>query len=171
MLGGTEITDLTDVPEVGSFLFSVRDLRGDRDEAILVRCDDPETAVEEGAVVDDTGEGRADDPAETSDDLPAAVEAWINRCPHEDQRLDRGVGAGAAMRDGQIVCPKHGSMFDACSGYCDNGEAKGTELVPLDIEIEDGVVWLKDDDFRFDSAGGLDDDDDDMPDSTSHIGF
>jgi hypothetical protein len=32
-------------------------------------------------------------------------------------------------------------------------------------------VWLTDDDYRFDSVGGLDDDDDDMPDSTSHIGF
>jgi hypothetical protein len=62
-------------------------------------------------------------------------------------------------------------MFDSCSGYCDNGEAKGTELVPLAVEIEDGAVWLTDDDYRFDSVGGLDDDDDDMPDSTSHIGF
>jgi nitrite reductase/ring-hydroxylating ferredoxin subunit len=160
MLGGTEITDLADVPEVGSFLFSVRDRRGNRDEAILVRCDDPETAVEEGAITENPSDGD-----------PPAVEAWINRCPHEDQRLDRGVGAGAAMRDGQIICPKHGSMFDSCSGYCDNGEAKGTELVPLNVEIEDGAVWLTDDDFRFDSAGGLDDDDDDMPDSTSHITF
>jgi nitrite reductase/ring-hydroxylating ferredoxin subunit len=168
MLGGTEITDLADVPEVGSFLFSVRDVRGDRDEAILVRCDDPETAVPEGAVVDDADGGATDD----CDDLPVAVEAWINRCPHEDQRLDRGVGAGAAMRDGQIICPKHGSMFDACTGYCDNGEAKDTELVPLDVEIEDGAVWLTDNDFRFVAVGGLDDDDDDgMPDSTSHIGL
>lgn len=170
MLGGTELVDLADVPEVGSFLFSVRDVRGDRDEAILVRCDDPETAVAEGAVVDDAGDDSTDSEADSS--LPVAVEAWINRCPHEDQRLDRGTGAGAAMRDGQIICPKHGSMFDSCSGYCDNGQAKGTELVPLDVEIEDGAVWLTDNDYRFDSIGGLDDDDDDeMPDSTSHIGF
>jgi nitrite reductase/ring-hydroxylating ferredoxin subunit len=169
MLGGTELVDLADVPEVGSFLFSVRDVRGNRDEAILVRCDDPETAVPEGAVVDGVGDEPANGAADSS--RPVAVEAWINRCPHEDQRLDRGVGAGAAMRDGQIICPKHGSMFDSCSGYCDNGEAKGTELVPLAVEIEDGAVWLTDDDYRFDSVGGLDDDDDDMPDSTSHIGF
>jgi Rieske Fe-S protein len=75
------------------------------------------------------------------------------------------------MRDGQIICPKHGSMFDSCSGYCDNGEAKGTELVPLELAVEDGVIYLVDDDYRFDGEGGLDDDGDDVPDSTSHIGF
>jgi nitrite reductase/ring-hydroxylating ferredoxin subunit len=157
MLGGTELTDLAAVPDLGSFLFSVRDLRGDRDEAILVRCRDLDAAPPAGAV------------GETDDGERVAVEAWINRCPHEDQRLDRG--RGAAMRDGQIICPKHGSMFDSCSGYCDNGEAKGTELVPLSLAIEDGVVYLVDDDYRFDGAGGLDDDGDDVPDSTSHIGF
>jgi hypothetical protein len=62
-------------------------------------------------------------------------------------------------------------MFDSCSGYCDNGEAKGTELVPLELAVEDGVIYLVDDDYRFDGARGLDDDGDDVPDSTSHIGF
>lgn len=45
---------------------------------------------------------------------------------HEpDQRLDREIGTGAAMREGQLICPRHGSMFDAETGYCDNGDAKG----------------------------------------------
>lgn len=98
------------------------------------------------------------------------VEAWVNRCTHEAQRLDRGFGA--AMRDGEIICPKHGSMFDSCSGYCDNGEAAETTLVDVDIEIEDGVVYLVDDDVTYAHDGGIDDaDGDDGPSSSSHLSF
>jgi nitrite reductase/ring-hydroxylating ferredoxin subunit len=167
MLGGTELTGVDDVPERGSFLFSVRDVHGNRDEAILVRCGDPAAAPEEGAVAD--GPNGVGSDADGGGSGPSGVEAWINRCPHEDQRLD--TGRGAAMRDGQVICPKHGSMFDSCSGYCDNGEARRTELVPLEVEIEDGVVFLTDDDYRFVSEGGLDDDGDGGPSSTSHLSF
>lgn len=96
------------------------------------------------------------------------VEAWVNRCTHEAQRLDRGFGA--AMRDGEIICPKHGSMFDACSGDCDNGEAAGTTLVSVAVTIDDGVVYLTDDDFTFRHEGSIDGEDD-GPGSTSHLGF
>ncbi|PGF16982.1 (2Fe-2S)-binding protein [Natrinema sp. CBA1119] len=101
------------------------------------------------------------------------VEAWINRCTHEAQRFD--TGRGAAMRDGQIICPKHGSMFDSCSGYCDNGEAADTTLSAVEVSVDDGVVYLTDDDVTFAHEGGIDEgddaDDDDGPASTSHIGF
>ncbi|MFA9502715.1 Rieske (2Fe-2S) protein [Natrinema sp. H-ect1] len=96
------------------------------------------------------------------------VEAWINRCTHEAQRLD--TGRGVAMRDGQLICPKHGSMFDSCSGYCDNGEAADTTLPAVDVTVEDGVVYLTDDDFSFAHEGEIEDEDD-GPASTSHIGF
>ncbi|OAQ54737.1 hypothetical protein HTG_04010 [Natrinema mahii] len=101
----------------------------------------------------------------------AGVDAWINRCTHEAQRFD--TGRGAAVRDGQIICPKHGSMFDSCSGYCDNGEAADTTLPSVGVTVEDGVVYLTDDDFTFAHEGGIDDEDDedDGPSSTSHIGF
>ncbi len=124
------------------------------------------------------------------------VEAWVNRCTHEAQRLDRGFGA--AMRDGEIICPKHGSMFDACSGNCDNGDAAGTRLVSVDVDVVDDspaengdgseqtasradeatdegveIVALVDRQYTFDHAGGLeggdDGDDEDGPSSTSHI--
>ncbi|ELZ12474.1 Rieske iron-sulfur domain protein [Natrinema thermotolerans DSM 11552] len=98
------------------------------------------------------------------------VEAWINRCTHEAQRLD--TGRGVAMRDGQLICPKHGSMFDSCSGYCDNGEAADTTLPAVDVTVEDGVVYLTDDDFSFAHEGEIEDEDEDNgPASTSHIGF
>jgi nitrite reductase/ring-hydroxylating ferredoxin subunit len=158
------LTTVETVREEGSWLFAVRDRHGAEDEVLVVPCEDESNR---------------------------SVEAWVNRCTHEAQRLDRGFGA--AMRDGQIICPKHGSMFDACSGYCDNGEAADTTLVSVDVAVEGGDVYLTDDGYEFlhegsiedggeDDGGGAndgegddgdsgDDDDDDMPSSTSHVGF
>nr|WP_233341051.1 Rieske 2Fe-2S domain-containing protein [Haloprofundus sp. MHR1] len=138
MVDGTRIASVEDVPEVGSYLFTAEDAFTNEREVILVRCErDP------------------------------GVEAWINNCTHENQRLDRG--SGAAMRDGEIICPKHGSMFDACSGDCDNGEAAGTTLPDVEIAVENDTVFLTDDNYTYLHEGGTDDDD--GPDSTSHIGF
>lgn len=99
------------------------------------------------------------------------VEAYRNYCMHEtDQRLARE-GIGAILRDGEIICPRHGSTFDACSGECDNGKAEGMTLAPVEVEVEDGEVYLVDDSVTYLWEGGRsdDDDDDDMPNSTSHI--
>ncbi|ELZ04599.1 Rieske (2Fe-2S) domain-containing protein [Natrialba aegyptia DSM 13077] len=78
---------------------------------------------------------------------------------------------GAAMRDGQIICPKHGSMFDACSGYCDNGEAADTTLPSVEVAVDGGDVYLTDDEVTFLHQGGIDegDDGDGGPSSTSHL--
>ncbi|WP_247002169.1 Rieske (2Fe-2S) protein [Halosolutus gelatinilyticus] len=141
MTNRTELTTVETVRDNRSWLFTIRNRHGDRDEVILVPCDD-------------------------------GVEAWINRCTHEAQRLD--TGRGVAMRDGEIICPKHGSMFDSCSGYCDNGEAADTTLPSIGIEIEDGTVYLADDEATFLHEGGVDageDDGDDGPASTSHLSF
>jgi nitrite reductase/ring-hydroxylating ferredoxin subunit len=162
---GTRLTSVETVYENRSWLFTVRDEYGEPDEVLLVPCEDEEKEE---------------------------VEAWVNRCTHEAQRLDRGFGA--AIRDGQIICPKHGSMFDSCSGYCDNGEAADTTLVSVEIGVENGDVYLTDDDYDFSHEGSIDDgpdqdaeggdeaqgddeedetddDDDGVPSSTSHIGF
>ncbi|WP_306054661.1 Rieske (2Fe-2S) protein [Natronococcus wangiae] len=137
------LTSVETVREDGSWLFTVRDQHGTNEEVILVPCADD------------------GDP----------VEAWINRCTHEEQRLHRD-GVGAVIREGQIVCPKHGSMFDTCSGYCDNGEAAETTLVSVEIAVEDGQVYLTDGSVSFLSEGASSDDgDDDTPGSTSHLQF
>lgn len=96
------------------------------------------------------------------------ITGWKNVCQHEtDQRLDRGFGA--AIRDGEIVCPKHGSMFDGCTGYCDNGKAAESTLVSVDVSVEDEVIYLTDDQCTFLHDGGIGDDD--MPNSSSHLTF
>ncbi|WP_266079680.1 Rieske (2Fe-2S) protein [Haladaptatus caseinilyticus] len=138
----TRLTTVDELPENGSFLFTIRERDGSEVEVILVNGGD-------------------------------CISAWRNFCQHEtDQRLDRGFGA--VMRDGEIVCPKHGSMFDACSGHCDNGKAKGSTLLSVDVTVEDDDIYLTDRTCDFLHEGGIedeDDDDDGMPSSSSHLTF
>lgn len=135
---GATLTTLEYVHEEGSYLCTVADVHGVKDEVILVPCED-------------------------------GVRAWHNRCTHEDFRLDRGYGV--IYRQGEIVCAKHGSTFDTCSGYCDNGDAKDTTLPEVEVACEDGDVVLVDDAYTLLHEGGIDDVGDDVPGSTSHIGF
>ena len=139
MADGARIADVDEVPESGSYLFTASDRYGTDREVILVPC--------------------GEEPG---------VRAWVNVCPHEFQRFDRG--NGAAMRDGEVICPKHGSMFDSCSGDCDNGEAAGTTLTEVAVDVADGDVVLVDDDYTVRHEGG-EDDDEPGPSSTTHIGF
>jgi nitrite reductase/ring-hydroxylating ferredoxin subunit len=100
-----------------------------------------------------------------------AVEAFVNTCTHEQQRLDRGPDAGGAViRGGAVICPKHGSAFDTCAGGCENGPAAGTSLLPVDVSVTRGDVFLTDDDWEFVREGGIEDDDG-APSSTSHLQF
>jgi nitrite reductase/ring-hydroxylating ferredoxin subunit len=141
----TRLATVEEVPENGSVRFTIRERDGTEEEVILVRCTDPDAE---------------------------AVTAWRNFCQHEtDQRLDRGLGA--AVREGEVVCPKHGSMFDTCTGYCDNGEAADSYLSGVDVSVDDGVVYLTDTTVEYAHDGGIDDedDDDDGPSSTSHLTF
>ncbi|ELY51939.1 Rieske (2Fe-2S) protein [Natronorubrum bangense] len=147
-----ELTTVKTVHEEGSWLFTVRNQYGEQEEFILVPCDD-------------SAEQRSTSSRPVADD---GVAAWVNRCTHEAQRFD--TGRGVAIRDGQLICPRHGSMFNACSGDCDNGDAAGTTLPSIDITVSgDGTVYLTDDELTFVHEGGVDEDD--GPDSTSHISF
>lgn len=162
MTDRSQLPTVETVHEEGSWLFTVRNRHGECEEALLVPCED---SVEHSS----------------TSSRPAAdggVEGWINRCTHESQRFD--TGRGAPMRNGQLICPRHGSMFDACSGYCDNGEAADTTLPSVEIVVrDDGTVALTDDELTFVGNGGIeentgtseDDDTDGGPASMSHIGF
>ncbi|MFB6177885.1 MAG: Rieske (2Fe-2S) protein [Halobaculum sp.] len=161
----TELVAVAELPENGSWLFTVTEPSGREEEVLLARTD--------AGMLDDGDDGESDgsdgDDGGSGDDGPS-VTAWKNFCMHEpDQRLDRGGDVGAAMRDGQVICPRHGSMFDLETGYCDNGDAAGQTLVEVDVTVEDGVVYLTDDGLSFEHEGGIDDDD--MPSSTSHLTF
>ncbi|TKX75254.1 Rieske (2Fe-2S) protein [Halorubrum sp. GN11_10-6_MGM] len=147
------LTTVETVREQGSWAFTAREGDADR-EVFLVPCADEPGEETEGSA----GDG-------------PPVRAWINRCTHEDQRLHRE-GVGAVTRGGSVVCPKHGSAFDACDGSCDNGDAAGTTLREIDVAVRDGAVFLTDDDLTYLYEGLPDDDgDDDGPASSSHLTF
>lgn len=138
MTDGKRIATIDDVPEAGSYLFTVEDVFTNEQEVILVRCEET-----------------------------PGIKAWRNVCTHEDQRLDRG--SGVAMREDQIICPRHGSMFDVCSGACNNGEAAGSMLPEVEVAVQNGDVFLADDSYTYLYEGAIEEDD--GPSSTSHIGF
>jgi nitrite reductase/ring-hydroxylating ferredoxin subunit len=141
--GPQHLTTVETVHEDGSVLVTAEDPRGDLEEVVIVACETDESAD---------------------------VRAWVNTCTHEYQRLDRGGDVGAVLREGDIVCPKHGSLFDTCDGSCANGPAAGSPLVGVDVSVTHGDVYLTDDDYAFRHHGGIDDGDD-GPDSTSHLRF
>ncbi len=137
------LTAVENVEDSDGWLFTVRDEYDRNQEVILVPCDD-----EEGG-----------------------IRAWVNNCTHENQRLYREE-IGVVMRGGGIVCPKHGSIFESCSGECENGPAADTTLQDVNITVEGGQVYLTDENVDFLWAGGdTDDEDDDTPSSTSHLRF
>ena len=149
-MSGYRLTTVETVREQGSWAFTAREGDADR-EVFLVPC--------------------ADGPDGNGNDGDLPVRGWINRCTHEDQRLHRE-GVGAVTRGGSVVCPKHGSAFDSCEGSCDNGEAAGTTLRAIDVEVRDGAVFLTDGDLTYLYEGlPNDDDDDEGPSSSSHLTF
>ncbi|QPV64030.1 Rieske (2Fe-2S) domain-containing protein [Halosimplex litoreum] len=59
---------------------------------------------------------------------------------------------------------------DACSGECDNGEAAGTTLPDVEVAVDDGDVFLVDEEYEFEHEGQIDEGEG-GPSSTSHVGF
>ncbi len=84
--------------------------------------------------------------------LADGVAAWKNYCQHwTDVRLDKG--SGAALRDGEILCQKHGATFREDTGYCDHGPCEGSYLDEVSVVVEDGVVYLAEEGYEFDGLG------------------
>lgn len=71
------------------------------------------------------------------------VRAYVNRCQHwTDVRLDDG--DGAYLRNGEIVCEKHGAMFRVSDGGCTAGPCEGATLPSVSTRVDDGEVRLGD---------------------------
>ncbi|SFS00967.1 Ferredoxin subunit of nitrite reductase or a ring-hydroxylating dioxygenase [Halomicrobium zhouii] len=133
------IVALDEVPEDGSRLFTVTVADGDGGECVE-------------AILLRSADG---------------VVAYENYCQHwTDVRLDSG--SGAALRDDEIVCEKHGAYFEADSGYCNFGPCEGATLEAVEVAVEDDVVYLADDRYAFEHLGPAADDD---LSSGSRIGF
>ncbi|MEA1931329.1 MAG: Rieske 2Fe-2S domain-containing protein, partial [Euryarchaeota archaeon] len=132
MSSASRITSIDDVPEETTFLFRVQPV------------DDGDEVKEAILLHDDEG-----------------VVSWLNYCQHFTHiKLDKG--SGAEMRDGEVICTNHGAYFEADSGRCTFGPCEGAFLNELAVGVDDGAVYLVDDDYEFVGTGGIETDADDL---------
>ena len=74
------------------------------------------------------------------------VVAYTNYCPHwRDVRLDKG--SGANVRNGELVCGKHGASFEKATGHCDFGPCEGAVLDTFEVTVAEGGVYLTDEEW------------------------
>ncbi|MFB6171184.1 MAG: Rieske (2Fe-2S) protein [Haloarculaceae archaeon] len=84
--------------------------------------------------------------------LDDGVAAWKNHCQHwTDVRLD--TGSGATIRDGQLLCGRHGALFERDTGHCTFGPCEGAYLAAVEVTVADGAVYLTDDRYEFEHLG------------------
>lgn len=84
------------------------------------------------------------------------LHAWENSCPHwTDVRLDKG--SGAATRGEELLCQKHGAMFEKDSGRCTVGPCEGAMLDPIAVTVEDGAAYLAEEEYELVGLGSASD--------------
>ena len=87
------------------------------------------------------------------------LHAWLNYCQHYTHiKIDKG--SGAEMRGDELICENHGAYFESESGFCNFGPCEGAYLNEVGITVEDGTVYLSDDDYEFAGRGPIEGDDD-----------
>ncbi|MDY7082749.1 MAG: Rieske 2Fe-2S domain-containing protein, partial [Halobacteria archaeon] len=117
------ITSLDEIPEDDTFLFTVRSEKGDE-----FKHESEDKPGEFEVILTRDGDD---------------VRAWKNYCQHwTDVRLD--TGDGAPMRNGEIVCEKHGAYFETDTGYCNYGPCEGSRLEKVEVVVEKSDVYLGD---------------------------
>lgn len=132
MSSASRIASVQEVPEETTFLFRVRPVDDDDEQREAILLRDDEGVV-----------------------------SWLNYCQHFTHiKLDKG--SGAEMRDGEVICTNHGAYFDADSGRCTFGPCEGAFLNEIEVGVEDGEVYLVDDDYEFVGIGEIETPDDDL---------
>lgn len=71
-----------------------------------------------------------------------AVFAYLNRCPHANQKLDARPGRFLTMDETQIICGGHAALFRIEDGFCTSGPCMGQRLERIAVEVADGVVRI-----------------------------
>ena len=148
------------------------------DDSVDAESDDSVDAESDDSVDtdgNDSGDPEGDDSGDAESDGSDrfangdSVAGWLNYCQHFTHiTLDKG--SGAEMRDGEVICTNHGAYFEADTGRCSFGPCEGAFLTEIDVCVEDGAVYLVDDDYTFVATGGIETDDADLG-STSNYEF
>lgn len=70
--------------------------------------------------------------------------AYVNRCPHQGTELDWQQGEFFETTGLYLVCSTHGALFAPNSGFCIAGPCRGACLEPLELQEQEGQVFLAD---------------------------
>ena len=68
--------------------------------------------------------------------------AYMNWCPHNQVLIDQIPDKFFNAEKTYIQCSKHGALFQIEDGLCIEGPCEGEELKPLDIFVENGIIYL-----------------------------
>jgi len=71
------------------------------------------------------------------------VKAYLNTCPHQGRSLSWAPDRFLFDKELRLVCPHHGACFDLEGGLCTSGPCEGASLTSVDIEVIDGMIFLK----------------------------
>ncbi|MFT4587768.1 MAG: nitrite reductase/ring-hydroxylating ferredoxin subunit [Candidatus Binatia bacterium] len=70
------------------------------------------------------------------------IVAYENLCRHLPLTLDYDDNRFFDSEGKFIICQTHGAMYHPANGRCIEGPCGGESLYPIEISLEDGVVWL-----------------------------
>lgn len=68
------------------------------------------------------------------------VRGYWNVCRHLPVPLDGGLGLMPRVDD-DLVCSTHGAVFGVADGACTSGPCLGDALQPVELTVDDGVVY------------------------------
>lgn len=71
-----------------------------------------------------------------------AVYGYLNHCPHTGVNLDWVPHQFLDPSGGFIQCATHGALFRIEDGYCLRGPCAGDRLRPIELDIDQGEVFV-----------------------------
>ena len=70
------------------------------------------------------------------------VFAYLNWCPHNQVLIDQIPNKFFNSDMSYIQCSQHGALFEINNGLCVEGPCEGERLKSLDVNVEDGIIYL-----------------------------
>lgn len=67
---------------------------------------------------------------------------YENICRHLPLSLDDGEGKFFSSDGQHFICQTHGALYEPLTGLCVRGPCEGATLKKLEIELDEGVIWL-----------------------------
>jgi len=71
-----------------------------------------------------------------------AVYAYQNHCAHAGHPLNWAEDTFLTRDKNAIICMSHGATFEIDTGLCFAGPCVGKSLRSVDVDVEDGVVYV-----------------------------